>query len=656
VTSMRPFDRGETEPFARLHIMARLEQTLMRAGARLLGFPPGMGALLNQNTRRRLMLSLVGSVVLSGLDMLGVVALLPMMQYVAGLPDDQGALGLVNRALGGPSNDVLIAALAGLIAGTFVVKDLLAVFFRRWQLHFMAEQEVDISTRLLTGYLVGPYAWHLVRNTADKMWTIEAAVAMGYSAGVSSALGALTEVLTVTVIFGALIFVSPVAALAAALYFGVAGLLVQGALRKRVAAVGERNMATSRVTAKTSLQALGAAKEIKLRRAHERFVDEYAAARVDGAHARATAVLLTEMPKYLLEVVFVVGIGLLAFGITAISGAREGVVVLGVFVAAGTRILPSSVRLIALVGQIRLSRKPLAHLVREVDDQRTAAGEEIALVTTDAVPSGDVEIRDLTFAYSDEPDALVLKGVDAELRHGSSTAVVGSSGAGKSTFVDILLGLHRPRSGMIAAGGIDIFANLPAWQQQLAVVPQEVYLLDESLRRNISFDEPEEDEQMRSVVARAQLDDLVASLPEGLDTEVGERGVRLSGGQRQRIGIARALYRRPSILVLDEATSALDNETERRLTETIASLHGTMTMLIVAHRLSTVRRCDHLLFMSEGKVVARGTFEEVLSANEEFANLVRLGSLDTVDTFDSGRAITSEDSLIGLHPSRTDVS
>ena len=223
----------------------------------------------------------------------------------------------------------------------------------------------------------------------------------------------------------------------------------------------------------------------------------------------------------------------------------------------------------------------------------------------------------------------MLRGVDLDITSGSTVAMVGSSGAGKSTFVDILLGLHRPTAGSVTAGGISVFDNLPAWQRQLAVVPQDVTLLDESLRANIAFDEELDDARMAEAVERAQLGDLVRALPQGLDTEIGERGVRLSGGQRQRIGIARALYRRPSLLVLDEATSALDNETERRLTETIESLNGTMTMVIVAHRLSTVRHADQLIFMSEGTVATVGTFEEVAAENDEFAHLWRWASWQT---------------------------
>jgi ABC-type multidrug transport system fused ATPase/permease subunit len=214
---------------------------------------------------------------------------------------------------------------------------------------------------------------------------------------------------------------------------------------------------------------------------------------------------------------------------------------------------------------------------------------------------------------------------------GTSLALVGTSGAGKSTLVDVMLGLQRPTGGRILADGVDIGERLPQWQANISMVPQDVYLLDNSLRENIHFalaSDPTHDEDLMMVVEQAQLGDLLSELPEGLDTSVGERGTRLSGGQRQRVGIARALYRRPQLLVLDEATSALDNETERRITSTIETLHGQVTVVVVAHRLSTVRRCDQIAFLEAGRVAAIGTFEEVCRANATFAHLVELGTLD----------------------------
>ncbi|MDZ5660789.1 ABC transporter ATP-binding protein [Nocardioides sp. S-58] len=596
--------------------------------AGLLGFPPGTGELIDQPTRRRLVLSVVLSVVLALLDMLGVVAMLPMMQYVTGQPLDSGALGRVSDLLGDPSPRTLVLSIALIIFGTFVVKDIAALVVRRWQLRFMATQNVKISTALLEGYLTAPYSWHLRQNTGDKLWTVQGAVSMGYSGGLTSALSVLTELMTILFVFGSLLLISPVIAMAAAAYFGVAAFIVQRVIRPRIQAAGEATRTASQAVSKSSLQSLSAVKEIRLRRAHQAFVDEFREKSAEGADADVRASILTSIPSYFLEIVFVLGIGVLAAVATTGGSAEEGLVLLGLFVAAGTRVLPSSVRLISALAGVRYAHAPLEHLVRVSRAMRTHTTEETARVVTRAVPSGDVSMTDLRYAYPDRPDVEVLAGVDLDIPHGTSLAVIGMSGAGKSTLVDLLLGLHLPTAGDITAGGVSVFDNLPAWQRQLAVVPQEVTLLDTSISENIAFDEELDAGRLQEAIKRAQLDDLIADLPDGLDTTAGERGMRLSGGQRQRIGIARALYRNPSLLVLDEATSALDNETERRITETIEGLHGSVTVVVVAHRLSTVRHCDRLVFMESGRVATSGTFEEVRATNATFARLVQLGSLD----------------------------
>ena len=277
--------------------MSAWENQIVRAGARMLGFPPGMGIMLSQGVRRRLLWSLAVSVLLSALDMLGVLALVPMLQFIAGVPVDTGALGVVNRILGQPDEDVLVAVLAGLVATAFVVKDVVAVVVRRWQLRFMADQEVEISRRMLTGYLVGPYSWHLVKNTSDKLWTVDYAVSIGYTTGITAALAAFTEVFTITLIFVGLLFVSPVATWEPCSTSGSPDSWCSARCEAGSCAAGAAATTATQAAAKTSLQALGAAKEIKLRHAEDRFVQEYAPARRAGARARATATLLNEVPE-----------------------------------------------------------------------------------------------------------------------------------------------------------------------------------------------------------------------------------------------------------------------------------------------------------------------------------------------------------------------
>jgi ABC-type multidrug transport system fused ATPase/permease subunit len=239
-------------------------------------------------------------------------------------------------------------------------------------------------------------------------------------------------------------------------------------------------------------------------------------------------------------------------------------------------------------------------------------------------------LEHLSFRYSGtERD--VLDDIELRVPAGSTVALVGSSGAGKSTLADVLMGLHRPTAGRVAVDGVNIRTDIVAWQRSIGMVPQDVYILDATLRANVAFGEAPDavnERRLAAALTRAQLDNLVNDLPNGVDTIVGERGGRLSGGQRQRIGIARALYLEPSVLVLDEATSALDSETERQITDTIESLHGQMTVVVIAHRLSTVRKCDILLYLEQGRIAAAGTFESVAAESPAFARLVKLGSLD----------------------------
>ncbi|MEI2820701.1 MAG: hypothetical protein V9E81_11025 [Marmoricola sp.] len=351
-----------------------LTTTVLRAVSRRLGFPPRTGELIEGKDRLGLVYSLIGSIALSLLDMAGVAAMVPMMQYVSGVQGSTGALGFIRDALGAPSDRVLVSVLAGLILVAFVLKDVVGYFFRRWQVRFMANQEVKTSTSLLEGYLVGPWSWHLARNTSDKIWTIESAVAIGYSQGLASALGLFTEVFSIALIFVALLLVSVPATLAAIAYFGLAGLLIVKVIRPRMVEASRLTVEASQATGRASPQSLSAAKEIKLRNAHGQFVEGYHQARTGGAKARVASTMLQELPKYILDIVFVMGIGLLAIVATSTNSTQRLLVLLGVFVAAGSRILPSVVRLVNAIAKIRLARWPLSHLVNEASSSTQSSG------------------------------------------------------------------------------------------------------------------------------------------------------------------------------------------------------------------------------------------------------------------------------------------
>jgi ABC-type multidrug transport system fused ATPase/permease subunit len=496
----------------------------------------------------------------------------------------------------------------------------------------VADQQSLTSTDILRRYLSAPYSYHLLRTPAELLRTLNEGVGITYS-GVMASLAVGVESCNILFVMGALMLVAPWPALFTLVYFVTLGLLLMHLTRRRLQRAGRRNIENAAEAYRLALQSLSAVKEIKLRNAGDDFADRFLQARRRSAHAGADATVFADLPKYAFDVIFVVGVSLLAGGLFATDQGGEPLVTLGLFVAAGSRLLPSVVRLLGAVALVRVAEAPLRLVLDELSDlessERTYASRARG---SGPVPSGDIRVQDLWYRYPGT-DADVLKGIDLEIPSGTSLAVVGSSGAGKSTLVDLVLGLHEPTSGRITAGGIDVLDNLVGWQSTLAVVPQEVYLADASLRANIAFgDRPEDidDARVREAVRRSNLEGVVDELPERLETWVGERGVRLSGGQRQRVGIARALYREPRVLVLDEATSALDNKTERRITETIAMLSGDITVIVVAHRLSTVRHTDRLVFLDAGVVKAAGSFEEVRRSSVDFAELVQLADLDDV--------------------------
>jgi ABC-type multidrug transport system fused ATPase/permease subunit len=589
--------------------------------------PEGVSRLFSAKTRKKLWLALIGSIVVAVAEVAGISAVLPLMQLITGASADEGALGLVNSLLGHPSESTVAIFVACTIFIAFLAKGLFTIWFRWWLIGFVAEQERETAIELLRRYLAAPYWLHLQRNTAELVRTMNDAVGQTYSMVVVGAISAVTELITVVAVGAALVILMPGPALLLLLYFGVAGLVLQQSIKRKATNAGEVMAHASFQMYQAAFQALGGVKEITVRQNAEHFLSAYRSARNGYVKARRTSAFLNEFPRYVLELVFIVGIALLTVVVFSSSPSEQALSMLALFVAAGFRLLPSMVRAVASINAIRIGRKSislvLADLSTELDPAQGPTSEG-RFTWHDAI-----RIDDLSFAYSSDSTD-VLHRISLDIPAGSSLALVGASGAGKSTLVDLLLGLHTPRSGRITVDGWDIQEDISLWQRSLGLVPQDIYLMDDTIASNIAFGESAakiDQERLSAAVTKAQLDELLPVLPEGLDTMVGERGVRLSGGQRQRIGIARALYLQPQLVILDEATSALDNETERRITDTIESLHGEMTIVVVAHRLSTIRNCDRVLFLKDGEIEASGTFDEVEAQSPDFASLVALASL-----------------------------
>ncbi|MFE4725138.1 ABC transporter ATP-binding protein [Microbacterium sp. NPDC056736] len=568
------------------------------------------------------------SLVLAVLDSLGIAAMIPLTQLIAGADTDTGALGWISGVTGMSTPQELIPLVAGAVAVLFIGKSVAALLFRWWLLGRTTRVSATLSRGMFRRYVLAPYADHRTRRLSEVYRNISTSTAQATGVLLAT-ISMCTDLMMLIAITAVLAWTAPVVTIVTVVIFGGFVVGLQRIFRKRQSQLGE-------VTSEAALEAwqylmpgLDGFREARLTSSSERFVDGFYQARLRGANASRTMGILGEAPRYVLEIGFVVMIGGVSLVLFATGEPGDALTVLGVFAAAAVRALPTLNRVSSNMATIRTGHVGLEIVLNSTAelDQR---GAHVETPIDDTPYRGDIELRNLSFRYADSATD-VLTDLSLTIRENATTAFVGSSGAGKSTLLDLVLALQDPTSGTIECGGRSIFADRAAWYAGLGVVPQDVFLVNDTMRSNIAFGVPADridDERIAEVIRMAQLGELIDTLPDGLDTVVGERGVRLSGGQRQRLGLARALYRRPRVLVLDEATSALDNATEYEIAETLRGLQGSMTILIVAHRLSTVRGADTLVFLKDGHIEATGTFTEVRDASTEFARLVALGELN----------------------------
>ena len=594
-------------------LFAQLRQMLLMAGANPGGWVSSTIAV---------------SLVLAGLDTLGVAAMIPLTQLISGTGPESGVPGVVADIAGTSDPTTLIPIVAAGIAILFIAKSVAAIVFRWWLLGRTTRVNAEVATELLRRYVLAPYADHRGRRMSEIYRNINDSTAQAASVLIS-VVSLFTDILMLAAIVAVLAIAAPIVTIATVVFFTVFVVGLQHLLRGRQSRVGEEMAESSLQGWQFLLPGLDGFREARLTSSASGFVSGFERARLRSARASRELGILAELPRYALEIGFVVAIVGISLFLFATGTPGSALTILGLFGAASLRALPTMNRVTTHLATIRTGRVGLGILIGAARELETS-GSYDEHPREDIRYGGDVVIDDLTFAYADSEHP-VLDGVSLVIAQNKTTAFVGSSGAGKSTLLDLVLGLLEPTRGSIECGGRSIFADRAAWYVNLGVVPQDVFLINDTISANIAFGVPSDrvqPERVMEAASMAQLADLIVELPHGFDTVVGERGVRLSGGQRQRLGLARALYRRPSVLVLDEATSALDNETEHEISETLSGLKGSMTIIIVAHRLSTVRGADTLVFLKDGRVDATGTFEEVRQTSDDFARLVTLGELN----------------------------
>ncbi len=584
-----------------------------------------------------LLLNILGLFIISIFDLLGVAAVLPIIQLAMGADYSSGYLALLNSLLGGTDRTGMIFYTSILLVVCFLVKGILSLWIKWISTGFIAHQQVATSVTVLSGYAHESYLKHRQRTAAQIMRAASDAVVSTYGSYIGGIISVAGELGTILLLSTMLIVLMPQQAIIAFIYFGLSAYLLQKFLKKKNAELGLISINAAMGSTAAILESINGFRENKIHGTADRSLYRYQDKQLEAAEAGRRKNFYFEFPKYTLEIVFILGIALILGLMVATEGIDSAPYLL-VFATACVRILPSFTRLVASLGSIRAGGAPSQLLDREIrklsdPEKLTMLKQEpdigaFARVNRELMPLA-VDIVDLSFRYPDGENK-VLDGINFKVPAGSSTAFVGGSGSGKTTLVDIILGLIEPTQGSVLSKGQPISRDLAAWFQRIGYVPQDVFLGDSTLREAVAFglkDQEIDDKRVLEVLAAAEMVDVVDSLEKGIHTKIGERGTRLSGGQRQRVGIARALYRNPSILILDEATSALDNETESKIAASINKLAGKVTVIIVAHRLSTIREVDQLLFLSQGKIAAQGSFTEVQEQNLEFARLVKLGQL-----------------------------
>lgn len=588
-------------------------------------------ALLDTRERRRFWL-LCGMIFVMGLLELGsVISIMPFLAVLANpeIVETNETIRTVYTGLGFTSPNHFLHFL-GMVTFCMIVFGQTFKAVTVYALgRFSQMREYSIGSRLLANYLRRPYSWFLGRHSADLGKAVLSEVSAVISGLMMPALRLLAYGTIAAILILFLIFTEPMAALSGALIIGGGYAAMFAVTRGYLGRIGGARLHANTARFTIAQEALGGIKDVKLLGLEERFLHRFRRPAERFAHYQAMAMAIGEIPRFALEAV-VFG-AMMAF-VLVLMLSSEGQITdilptIGVFAFAGARIFAALQSVYRSMSVMRFGQEALKALYTDFQDRTVdraavpvGASAEVVVHLRDRI-----EFKDVGYTYpgAERP---ALCGLNFTIQANTTVGLVGASGAGKTTAVDVLLGLLPPQRGEVTVDGRRIDAeSVRGWQRQLGYVPQHIFLTDDTIAANIAFGLPKEEIDMAAVERAARIAELhdfvVRELPKAYETTVGERGVRLSGGQRQRIGIARALYHDPSVLILDEATSALDNLTERAVMDAVANLAHAKTIVMIAHRLSTVRNCDKILMLEGGRCSVAADYDTLMTQNASFREL-----------------------------------
>lgn len=585
-------------------------------------------ALLTAKEKSQAGLLLFMILIMALLDVIGVASIMPFMAVVTNpsLVESSPLLNSLYRALGTPSLQNFLLIMGVLMFVILIVSLVFKAFTTYCQLRFNLTREYTIGRRLVAGYLHQPYSWFLTRNSADLGRNILSEV----SIVIDKAMIPFTTLVAQGAVACALLFllllVDPFLALSVGVVLAVVYGLIFKLMSKTLNRLGQDSLFANSKRFMAVSEAFGAAKEIKIGGLESAYIRRFELSAELYAKHQSAALAIVSLPRFALEAVAFGGMMLIVLYLM-LQGASftEALPVISLYAFAGYRLVPASQQIYSALSQLRITGSAINTLYADISALKITS--VAGAYNNPIILNESITLNNIHYAYPNA-ERPALDGVTITIPAHKVIGLVGSTGCGKTTTVDLILGLLESQQGSFCVDGQMInTTNIRGWQKVVGYVPQQIYLSDDTVASNIAFGIDECDINLEAVIRAAKIanlhDFVLNDLPNGYQTSVGERGVRLSGGQRQRIGIARALYHNPQVLILDEATSALDNLTELAVMEAINKLRYDITIILIAHRLTTVRECDQIYLMDKGRVIAQGDYDQLMTSSKVFQEMTK---------------------------------
>ena len=583
---------------------------------------------LNSNERKRAAMLMVMIILMALLDMVGVASVVPFIAVLTN-PEIIETNNILNNIyiysanFGVKNKDEFLFGLGIFAFLLLVISISFKAFTNYVQLRFITMREYSIGELLVERYLHQPYSWFLNQHSADLGKSILSEVGKVVGSAIKPMIDLIAQTTVAITFLTLLILNDPKLAITVGLTLSASYALIYKFNRNFINRLGQEHLKANEMRYTAVSDAFSAAKEIKIGGLEQPYIKRFSDPAKMYASHEASLVVLKQLPRYALEIIVFGGMLLLILYLMARSGNFiNSLPILALYTVAGYRLMPTLQTIYISITALRFAKPSLDKLYNDLKSLRL---NDQKMKSKNILLKKDITLNNIQYKYPNT-SKMALKDINLSIAVHSVVGVVGVTGSGKTTMVDVILGLLEPQTGKLKVDGNPINKeNLRSWQNSIGYVPQQIYLADETVAANIAFGVRTEDINHEEVERAAKIANIhefvINELPKEYETTVGERGVRLSGGQRQRIGIARALYHNPQLLVLDEGTSALDNLTEHAVMETLNGLKKEITIILIAHRLNTVKNCDNIFFLKNGKLNDEGSFDKLIKNNRSFREI-----------------------------------